>query len=111
MNVVWTEKDQNESLELLYEKLTCMKNKLYSKGEMIKSFIHTQTVILDAVTKQQSPQNIVHYMFSLVKTSSPIAVPSPAQIENKVNQLTTWQIHRIGNNSMIKSNCSKNKFV
>ena len=111
MNVVWTEKDQNKSLGLLYEKLTCIKNKLYSKGEMIKSFIHTQTVILDAVTKQKSPQNIVHYMFSLVKASSPIAVPSPVQIENKLNQLTTWQIHRIRNSSMIKSNCSKYKFV
>ena len=61
-----------------------MKNKFYSKDEIRKRFIDTQTVILDTVTKQQSTKYIAHYKCSVIEASSPTAVPSPAQ-NSKIN--------------------------
>ena len=71
MNVGCTEKDQNKSSGLLHESLACRINKLYSKDEMIKSPIDTQTFILDTVTTQQSTQYFAHDTCSLVETSLP----------------------------------------
>ena len=70
---------RNKNLRLLDVSLTCMKNKLYSKGGVTKRLINTQTVILDTATEQQSIRNIIHCKFSFVETSLPNVVPSPVQ--------------------------------